>query len=54
MSDLRDQRQRELTRLDAWLQKLGREHPVRFWLLAWGIALAFIAFSSLFDRLVNP
>jgi len=32
----RKRRQEELRRIDAWLQKLHRDHPVVAWLLAFG------------------
>ena len=40
-------RQKELRRLDAWLDRLYSEHPVLHWLLAIGIAIGVLAIAML-------
>jgi len=43
----RQRRQEEFRRLDEWLQKLHREHPVLAWLLALGLAVGIFAAAML-------
>lgn len=43
----RSQRQKELRRIDAWLDRLYSEHPVLHWLLAIGIAIGVLAIAML-------
>jgi hypothetical protein len=50
----RQRRQEEFKRLDAWLEKLYREHPVLHWLLAIGIAMAILAVAMLLRWLLEP
>ena len=39
-----EDRQSQLARIDAWLQKVQREHPVIFNLIAVGLGLLFVGF----------
>jgi hypothetical protein len=43
----RKRRQEELRRIDTWLQKLHRDHPVLAWLLTLGLALGIFVAAML-------
>jgi hypothetical protein len=45
--DDRERRRREFRRLDEWLQRLLRDHPVLAWLLAFGLALGIFIVAML-------
>jgi hypothetical protein len=43
MNNRRDESQRELRKLDLWLQRLHRKRPVMFGLLSLAVSLAILA-----------
>ncbi len=49
----RKRRQEELHRIDSWLQRLYREHPWRFNLLAVGLALAVFLIAMLLKQFLE-
>jgi hypothetical protein len=49
----RKRRQEELRRIDSWLQRMHREHPWRFNLLAVGLALAVFLVAMLLKQFLQ-
>lgn len=49
----RQRRQEQFRRLNEWLQKLHREHPISNWLLTFGFAVAILLVAVLLRWLLS-